>query len=112
MEAGAPGPVASMGQQSIPTGDLVESPQKAMPVVCGCEVRSSAVPPRAPPTVRWVPAGTRSPRVRGQIHECVGLRDVSRPSHPDSSQLPAKDISLSGRTLEGQTELGAERQYV
>ena len=46
VEAGSARAGSVHGQQSIPTGDLVESPQKVMPVVCGCEVRSSAVPPR------------------------------------------------------------------
>ena len=112
VEAGSARAGSVHGQQSIPTGDLVESPQKAMPVVCGCEVRSSAVPPRGASNSQMgfrrhqESEGTRpDPRVCG-----TKGRLPSVPS--DSSQLPAKDISLSGRTLEGQTELGAERETV
>ena len=112
VEAGSARAGSVHGQQSIPTGDLVESPQKAMPVVCGCEVRSSAVPPRGASNSQMgfrrhqESEGTRpDPRVCG-----TKGRLPSVPS--DSSQLPAKDISLSGRTLEGQTELGAGRETV
>ena len=112
VEAGSARAGSVHGQQSIPTGDLVESPQKAMPVVCGCEVRSSAVPPR----------GASNSQMGFRRHqESEGKRPDPRvcgtkghlPSVPsDSSQLPAKDIGLSGRTLERQTELGAEREIV
>ena len=112
VEAGSARAGSVHGQQSIPTGDLVESPQKAMPVVCGCEVRSSAVPPR----------GASNSQMGFRRHqESEGKRPDPRvcgtkghlPSVPsDSSQLPAKDIGLSGRTLERQTELGAERETV
>ena len=112
VEAGSARAGSVHGQQSIPTGDLVESPQKALPVVCGCEVRSSAVPPRGASNSQMgfrrhqESEGTRpDPRVCG-----TKGRLPSVPS--DSSQLPAKDISLSGRTIEGQTELGAERETV
>ena len=34
----------------------------------------------APPAVRWGSSGTRSPRVRDQLHVYVGLREPSLPS--------------------------------